>query len=64
MLKILLLIYFISFIISFLYVRKIETRLRLKEIVLLFLTLTPVWNTIVAIIYIKESITNKSNKRW
>jgi len=64
MLKILLLIYVISCIISFLYVRKIETRLRLKEIVLLFLTLTPVWNTIVAIIYIKESITNKSNKRW
>ena len=63
MLKILLLIYFISFIVSFLYVRKIETRLRLKEIVLLFLTLTPVWNTIVAIIYIKESITNKSNKK-
>jgi predicted neutral ceramidase superfamily lipid hydrolase len=63
MLKILLLIYAISFIISFLYVRKIETRFRLKEIVLLFLTLTPIWNTVVAIIYIKESITNKLNKK-
>jgi hypothetical protein len=63
MLKILLLIYAISFIISFLYVRKIETRFRLKEIVLLFLTLTPIWNTVVAIIYIKESIANKLNKK-
>lgn len=56
--KIILLIYILSIVLSFFYVRKLERKIGLREGLLWILTLTPVWNTIVSIIYIKEQINN------
>lgn len=54
--KLILIIYLFSVVLSFIYIRNLERRIGIREGILWFLTLTPIWNTIVAVIYIKEQI--------